>query len=164
MVIPETELQQRVAFLTDGLKRAGIKLTHQRLEIGREIAASGGHPDAETVFNGVRARIPTISLDTVYRTLHTLLDLGLIGTLGFPTERMRFDGNAARHHHFVCTRCGAVRDFTCEAYDHLQVPEGVSAIGAVDTTQVEFRGVCRKCSAGNGPNTMHGTQKGAVHE
>lgn len=164
MVISETEIQQRVTFLADGLKRAGIKLTHQRLEIGREIAASGVHPDAETVFNGVRARIPTISLDTVYRTLHTLLDLGLIGTLGFPLERMRFDGNTARHHHFVCRRCGSVRDFTCEDYDQLQVPAAVSAIGAVDTTQVEFRGVCRNCSIGHDPETLHETKKGAVHE
>lgn len=141
--------EQQVTFLTDGLKNAGIKLTHQRLEICSEIASSHDHPDAETVFRGVRTRVPTISLDTVYRTLHTLLDLGLIGTLGLPSERMRFDGNSTRHHHYVCTQCGAVRDFTCEGFDHLPVPDNVSTLGNVDTIQVEFRGVCRQCSKGN---------------
>jgi len=146
VVIPEAEIQERIAYLTGGLKRAGVKLTHQRLEICAEIAANSAHPDAEAVFKGVRARIATISLDTVYRTLHTLLDLDLIGTLGFPGERMRFDGNTTRHHHFICTRCGVVSDFTCEGYDHLPVPADVSTMGTVQTTQVEIRGLCRNCS------------------
>jgi Fur family transcriptional regulator, peroxide stress response regulator len=145
VAIPKAELQQRTALLTDGLRRAGIRLTSQRLEICSEIAASSTHPDAETVFNGVRARVPTISLDTVYRTLHTLRDLGLIGTLGIPSERMRFDVNSSRHHHFVCTHCGEVRDFHCEGFDHLPVPNDLSAVATVHTTQVEIRGVCRTC-------------------
>ena len=29
---------------------AGIKITHQRLEIYRELAQTGDHPDAESVF------------------------------------------------------------------------------------------------------------------
>lgn len=146
MEIPKSELQQSVEILTTVLKRAGIKLTHQRLEICREIAASSAHPDAETVFNGVRSRVPTISLDTVYRTLHTLLDLGLIGTLGFPRERMRFDGNTAAHHHFVCTLCGEVHDFYSKDLDRLQLPNDVRSFGTVQRTQVEAKGVCLKCS------------------
>jgi len=39
------------------------------MEIFREVAQAGDHPDAEKVFQGVRERMPTVSLDTVYRTL-----------------------------------------------------------------------------------------------
>jgi Fur family peroxide stress response transcriptional regulator len=147
MELGQEEIASRMRSLETGLRRAGVKLTHQRLEICREIAASESHPDAETVFQGVRTRVPTISLDTVYRTLWTLLDLGLIGTLGFPRERMRFDGNIAPHHHFMCVKCGEAYDFTSEEFDRLEVPEEVRALGSVEKTQVEVRGVCAKCGA-----------------
>ena len=106
-----------------------------------------GPPDAETVFQGVRKRIPTVSLDTVYRTLWLLNDLGLIATLGPPRGRARFDANLSRHHHFVCVRCGLTRDFYSGKFDVLRLPASVKAIGEVETTRVEVRGICVKCGA-----------------
>lgn len=139
------ELEQRMLRLEEGLKAAGVKLTHQRLEICREIATADSHPDAETVYTGVRGRVPTISLDTVYRTLWTLRDLGLIDTLGIPHDRMRFDGNPTQHHHFICGRCGEARDFYSDDFDRLAIPEEVAAYGTVEKTRVEIRGICLKC-------------------
>jgi Fur family transcriptional regulator, peroxide stress response regulator len=145
------EVQKRMHLLAEGLRQAGVRLTHQRLEICREIASASNHPDAETVFRGVRQRVPTISLDTVYRTLWTLLDLGLINTLGIPRERMRFDANAAPHHHFVCTECGEARDFYSDDFDQLRVPDDVQSYGVVQKTQVEVRGICMRCSKTTDP-------------
>jgi Fur family peroxide stress response transcriptional regulator len=139
------ELQQRLNRFKETLRRSGIKMTHQRMEVFREVARSGDHPDAETVFKGVRRRIPSVSLDTVYRTLWLLLDLGLITTLGPARDRVRFDGNASSHHHFVCTKCGMARDFCSEEFDQLRVPDTVKALGHVERTQVEFRGLCSRC-------------------
>jgi Fur family peroxide stress response transcriptional regulator len=123
-----------------------VKLTHQRLEICREVAESGDHPDAETVYTGVKERVPTVSLDTVYRTLHLLLDLGLIEMVGASRESMRFDGNTAPHHHFTCAKCGLVHDFVSDEFDRLIVPADVKALGAVRKIQVDVRGICRTCS------------------
>jgi Fur family peroxide stress response transcriptional regulator len=141
-----SDLQWRLHQLKEGLKLSGVKLTHQRLEICREIAKATNHPDAEAVYKGVHERMPTISLDTVYRTLWLLLDLELINTLGTPRESMRFDGNTAPHHHFVCTKCGDARDFYSEDFDHLHVPENVKTYGIVQKTRVEVRGICFQCS------------------
>jgi Fur family transcriptional regulator, peroxide stress response regulator len=121
-------------------------MTHQRIEIFREVAKSGDHPDAETVYKGVRRRIPSVSLDTVYRTLWLLLDLGLITTLGPPRDRARFDGNVSTHHHFVCTKCGVAHDFYSEEFDQLTVPATVKDLGSVERIQVECRGLCSRCS------------------
>ena len=137
--------ENRLEVFRAGLRRAGVKLTAQRLEVFREVAASGEHPDAETIYRRVRERLPMISLDTVYRTLWLLVDLGLITTLGLPHDRTRFEGNVRRHHHFVCTRCGRVNDFYSEAIERLPVPEAVAALGRVESTQVEVRGVCQQC-------------------
>ena len=146
MISTADELQHRLQHFKDGLKRAGVKLTHQRLEVCREIATSTAHPNAETVFIGVRERVPTISLDTVYRTLSLLVELGLIDKLGASQETMRFDGNMTPHHHFVCTRCGAAMDFYHDAYDQLPVPEQVRTLGHVQKVQVEVRGICQRCA------------------
>ena len=58
--------------------------------------------------------MPTVSLDTVYRTLWKLRDLGLVKTLGPNRDAVRFDANLEGHHHYVCVRCGLVRDFDSE--------------------------------------------------
>jgi Fur family transcriptional regulator, peroxide stress response regulator len=137
--------QMTVEDLRAAFKRAGVKLTPQRLEIYREVSASREHPGAERIFEGVRRRLPTISLDTVYRTLWMFIDKGLITTLGLPQGRMRFDANMERHHHFVCTRCGAAHDFYAEAFNALPLPPVVHGFGAVTETHVEVRGLCSRC-------------------
>jgi Fur family transcriptional regulator, peroxide stress response regulator len=127
-------------------KKAGVKLTHQRLEIFREIAESTEHPDAETVFRGVRARIPTVSLDTVYRTLWLLDGLGLITTLGPRRESVRFDPNLEHHHHYVCVQCGLAKDFESADLNVLTIPTSVKKFGSVMATHVEVRGLCAACA------------------
>lgn len=152
MQVPAEHLEVALSRCREALQRAGVKQTHQRLEIFREVAGSSEHPDAETVYRRVRERIPTISLDTVYRTLWLLIDLGLLATLGPPRERMRFDANTSAHHHFICTRCGLARDFYSAAYDRLAVPSEVRALGQVERTHVELRGLCAECAAQAAPS------------
>jgi Fur family peroxide stress response transcriptional regulator len=98
--------KQRLEHLKAVAKEAGVKLTHQRLEIFRELAATEGHPDAECLFRAVQQRVPTVSLDTVYRSLWMLHDLGLVATLGAKRDGIRFDANLDRHHHYVCVGAG----------------------------------------------------------
>lgn len=125
--------------------QAGLKVTPQRLVILEETAKRRDHPDAETVFRAVRRRLPTIALDTVYRTLWTLNELGLVTALGPGTGNMRFDTNRSPHHHFICSRCGAIHDFADDGFDRLRVPASAAAFGRIEMTQVEFRGLCRNC-------------------
>jgi Fur family peroxide stress response transcriptional regulator len=87
-----------------------------------------------------------VSLDTVYRTLWLLIDLGVLTTLGPPRGRVRFDANMRSHHHFVCTHCGLVRDFYNPAFDALRLPAAVKALGRGERTLVEVRGLCVRCA------------------
>lgn len=86
-------------------------------------------------------------MDTVYRTLWWLKDLGLIKTFGPPRERTRFDTNLGHHHHFICTQCGLTHDFHSEKFNKLKLPESVQKIGQAEMMQVEVKGVCRQCAA-----------------
>jgi Fur family peroxide stress response transcriptional regulator len=141
----EREVARRMTRFERVCRDADVRLTPQRLEIFREVARTGDHPDAEMVYQRVRRRMPTLSLDTVYRTLWLLSDHGLVTTLGPSRERTRFDANLVRHHHFVCDRCGSTRDFYSEELDDLQLPPSARALGRIESTLVEVRGVCREC-------------------
>jgi Fur family transcriptional regulator, peroxide stress response regulator len=144
--VEPAEVERRVDRFKARSKAAGLKLTHQRLEVFREVAASLEHPDADTLFQAVSRRVPTVSLDTVYRTLWLLNDLGLIRTLGPRRERVRFDANLEHHHHYVCVRCGLARDFESADLNALRLPEAVRRLGSVAATHVEVRGVCERCA------------------
>lgn len=147
MQLEPPELRQKLERFRTSCRDAGVKVTHQRLEIFREVATSFSHPDAEAVYRGVRERVPTVSLDTVYRTLWLLNDLGLLTTLGQRRESVRFDANLAPHHHYVCESCGLTRDFESPELDALRVPTGVQGFGSVSATRVEVRGLCASCAA-----------------
>ena len=151
MKINKLEIEKRMERFQDVCRNSGMKLTHQRMEIFREVAQTEDHPDVLKVYQGVRKRMPIMSLDTVYRTLWMLKDLGLITTRGASQERTRFDANLDRHHHFVCVRCGLMRDFYSDKFDELNLPESVNSFGSVVTTQVEVKGVCLKCAGQKKP-------------
>jgi Fur family peroxide stress response transcriptional regulator len=145
MKVETQELKSRMHRFEEAFKQAGLKRTHQRMEIFREVAGSGDHPDVEKIYRTVRRRIPTVSLDTVYRTLWLFLDLGLITTLGPTRERTRFDANVKSHHHFICSRCGLTSDFYDDGFDRLKVPEEARKLGSAEKIHVEVSGICMRC-------------------
>lgn len=151
--INNRKVKERMASFETVCHEAGIKLTHQRIEIFREVAQTGDHPDAEAVFARVRKRLPTVSLDTVYRTLWLLSDLELITVMGARRERTRFDANLERHHHFVCEQCGFTRDFTSSELDRINLPDTLKELGILKNTHVEVRGICHSCAEGKNKKT-----------
>ncbi|MBE7466055.1 MAG: transcriptional repressor [Planctomycetes bacterium] len=139
------ELAARLERFDEACRQAGLKLTHQRTEVFRAVASADGHPDTDEIYRRVRRRLPAISLDTIYRTLWTLKDLGLIATLGTPSERVRFDANSVPHHHFECTICGATHDLCDPELDGLTRRKSVRALGKAASCHVELRGTCAAC-------------------
>ena len=89
--------------------------------------------------------MPTISFDTVYRTLSFLEEHDLISRVHSTGERIRFDGNEAVHHHFICTNCGRIIDFESDAIDKMEIPEGAVKLGTVASRQLQVYGICRDC-------------------
>lgn len=143
----EESCAARLATLKALCRQSGFKVTPQRLEVFRQVVLTEEHPDAETVCARVRERMPTVSLDTVYRTLKFLEEMGLVQRLSKLHGSARFDANLRPHHHFVCTRCGKVWDFYSEALDPLRGPTEVGELGSVASFHAELHGVCTACQA-----------------
>jgi Fur family peroxide stress response transcriptional regulator len=139
------ELRRMMDRFKKEIRRAGVRLTHQRIEIFNEVARTGDHPDIETIYKNVRRKMPTVSLDTIYRTLGLFVKLGLVMRVRPLQARVRFDANTDVHYHFACTRCGAMLDFKEQDFDALKVPEAAAALGRVESRRIEFWGICAAC-------------------
>ena len=91
--------------------------------------------------------MPTISLKTVYQTVHDLEAMGELAVLDVGTGSVRVDPNVEHaHHHLICTRCGRVRDVLIEV-GGLRVPARERQGFTLEEVEVHFRGVCAECAA-----------------
>jgi len=141
--------------LTLLFREHGRKVTAQRQCIFRVLEGDASHPTAEAVYAAARREMETISLKTVYQTLHELAALGEIAALDLGTGRTRFDPNVEGvHHHLVCRRCGKVRDLHAD-YSTVVVPEGADEGFSVGEAEVVFRGVCATCRRSGAGRTAH---------
>jgi Fur family peroxide stress response transcriptional regulator len=98
--------------LRKALEQGGLRCTPQRLAVYDELAAALHHPTAEEVFHAVRAKIPKISLATVYKALEALVAIGAAArlTASDGTGSARYDARSDDHYHFRCLRTGMVHD------------------------------------------------------
>ncbi len=126
-------------------EQQGIRLTHQRLEIFKEISRAKDHPSAELLYERLKKTMPTISLDTIYRTLATFERLGLIKKVHVLYDQARFDPDTDHHHHFICVRCKKIIDFRWPEFDAMVLPEGTKSFGKILEQQAELRGLCQEC-------------------
>lgn len=150
MPLSTKTIEERMASFINASQVQGIKATHQRIEIYREVASSDAHPDVNTIYQRVKKRIPTIALDTVYRNLKFLADHGLLTIMGLSQEHLRVDANLEPHHHFVCLTCGVIRDFSSASLNKVNVPQEAKHFGKPIAIQVEVKGICSQCQEGIG--------------
>ena len=133
--------------LTDLFRERGLRVTPQRQAIFRLLHGNDSHPTVESIYESAREGMPTISLKTVYQTVHDLEAMGEVELLDIGTGSIRVDPNVEHaHQHLVCTRCGTVRDVLLDIAD-LRVPSRYRRRFTVEAVEVVFRGVCEDCLA-----------------
>jgi Fe2+ or Zn2+ uptake regulation protein len=132
--------------LTHLFRERGLRVTPQRQMILGLLQANDSHPTVESLYERARSEMPTMSLKTVYQTVHDLEALGEVDVLDLGTGSLRVDPNVEDdHHHLVCSSCGRVRDLPIE-FDGLRVPGRYRRDFTVDAVQVIFRGRCDDCA------------------
>jgi Fur family peroxide stress response transcriptional regulator len=140
-------MEARTDSMLRELRRAGLKLTPQRIAIVSELAGDLSHPTAQELFERLQKAFPTMSFATVYNTLDALAALGLVGSIRLGTA-VRFDPNTSAHHHAVCDRCGAVVDLpAAEPSPSIAVKKHIEMTAGfvVRTEQRTYRGLCGRC-------------------
>jgi len=131
----------------DILRQAGLRSTPQRVAIVREVF-SRSHPTVGEIYDSVRRQFPTIGLATVYNTLRTLTERGLVSELPF-SSATRFDANMTPHANLVCRGCGRIEDveFVPEHLDTMLQHLAQAAGFASDGQRFDVYGLCRTCAS-----------------
>ena len=129
------------------LRQAGLRLTPQRLAIARAVLQAR-HPTVGEVFTTVQHQFPTIAVTTVYATLSTMTEKGLVRALPY-SPAVRYDANLRLHANLVCTECGGITDLEECADIVMQLQERADrALGfRLDQERVDLYGVCLECQA-----------------
>lgn len=100
------------------LKDKGLKITPQRLEILHAVIRLN-HPSSDEVLEYVRRNHPHIASGTVYKTLETFVQHGIIHKVKTETGILRYDGVQSRHHHLFSSRDHRLEDYYNEELNAL---------------------------------------------
>lgn len=138
-----TQLNDKTAKLTDALRKAGVRVTRQRIALLSVLRDAADHPDAEELHKRVKRIEPAVALATVYRTLAVLEGEGVVHRHSFEGGGARFEAATARHHdHIVDLDSGEVIEFSSEKIERLQ--NEIAAELGYDVVHHRLELYCRK--------------------
>ena len=145
-VLSADQMRKKMASFQELCRRKGLRLTPQRLAIYQSLLESRDHPSADVLYRRLHNDHPTMSLDTVNRTLLTLSDIGAALVVEGTGEPKRFDANLDAHQHFRCVKCKTIIDFHHEPFDNVPIPKYLTQGFQVLRQTVYFEGICGNCS------------------
>ena len=144
MTDPDVRFNQLIA----ALKERDFRLTPQRVELVRLIAASEGHPSAAQLYERIKVQFTTMSQATVYKTLALLKEMNQVLEIDLRDDS-RYDGIRPQPHpHLICMKCNKIVDgevsLDQEAIRKLEQVSGYTIL----RPQITLYGLCPDCKAG----------------
>lgn len=132
------------------LREQNYRLTPQRMELVRLIAASEDHPSVSRLYEQIKVQFPTMSLATVYKTLNLLKELGEVLEIHLHDDS-HYDGNRPYPHpHVICTKCQKIMDGESDISVRNLVHEIEHISGfRIERHQLDFYGLCPDCRKEN---------------
>ena len=129
------------------LREHNLPVTAQRLAIADVLLTSEKHLSAEEVALAVTAGGRKVGTATVYRTIDTLLESGLLVERDFGEGFRRFEParDIPHHEHLVCTQCGKVEEFRDERLERMTTIVAEARGFARQRHRLVIHGVCREC-------------------
>ena len=107
--------------ISERCKSVGIRMTGQRQLIIKVLENSKDHPDVETLFERANKIDNKVSIATVYRTVRTLQNAGILEKLEFNDGRSRFEDAVRNHHdHLIDLDTGKVIEFFDQEIEQIQ--------------------------------------------
>lgn len=126
-------------------REKNLKLTPQRYAIYKYLLSTKSHPSAEMIYDNIIMDYPTMSLATVYKTVKTLSQIGLVQELNVGEDNFRFDANVNKHPHIVCLSCGRVDDIENVDFSFLNKEAEKLSDYKIKNHQLYFYGFCPEC-------------------
>jgi Fur family transcriptional regulator, stress-responsive regulator len=152
----KARVEEKLGELERRSSAARQPVTVQRRAALKALIRRDDHPTADALYADVVAELPGVSKATVYRALDNLVELGLARRVHHEGSVARYDGNAERHHHLICARCGSISDVAWEVLDAIPIPRIPRDAFEVHDFFVNFQGLCRDCAEKSEPRSPSG--------
>ncbi len=121
------------------LRRSGLRPTRQRVALGWLLFAKGDrHITAEKLYEEATNARVTISLATVYNTLHQFTEVGLLREIAVDGSKTYFDTNLSNHHHFLIEETNALLDIPGSHIEVTALPDAPTGM-EIDRVDVIIR-------------------------
>ncbi|XHH10377.1 MAG: Fur family transcriptional regulator [Candidatus Bathyarchaeia archaeon] len=133
------------AVIIQALRNKGYKATPQRIAVCKTTLTSKEHPNVEKIYHQVKKVYPTVSLATVYKTLHILKENQLIQEIFTPKGETRFDPNPTPHINLVCSKCGHIQDVDSEQLKEIVKTVTLKANFVPVRQRIDVYGLCENC-------------------
>jgi Fur family peroxide stress response transcriptional regulator len=101
------------------LVKHNLKVTPQRLTILEAIMQFNNHPTADMIIDKIKVLYPHIAVGTVYKTLDTFAQKGLITKVKTERDVMRYDPIVEPHHHLYDSETDQIEDYVDHDLDTL---------------------------------------------
>jgi Fur family transcriptional regulator, peroxide stress response regulator len=93
------------------LKNNNLKVTPQRIAVLEALTSLKDHPTADKIKEYVVKNHPNIAVGTIYKTLETFVEKGLVKKVKTDVDVMRYDSILDKHHHLYCDNTERIEDF-----------------------------------------------------
>jgi Fur family ferric uptake transcriptional regulator len=141
----------RVDEILDALRVAGGRVTTGRRAIVNALYDAGDHHvTAEDVARAVQAEHPDVHLSTVYRTLESLEEIGIVTRVVLGAGPVVYHLADHVHHHLRCEQCGTVIEVPGEVLDPLARRLAADYGFALTEAHLVLTGSCAACRSGGG--------------
>lgn len=134
----------------DLLRSHGLRRMASRIAVLAVLEPVHGHLSVAEIDHRLRDRLPTEEqppdLATIYRTVTTLVDQGVLHALTLESGVTTYGLAADPHHHAVCTRCGSIIEVPAQRLSSaLQHAMAGSAFTLSERAGLTLHGLCPQC-------------------
>lgn len=126
------------------LRKANLRATVQRMVI-LEMIKDAGHVDVDHIYKRLKEKVPSISLATVYKNLHSLKNADLIKEVMIEGRKSVYEFKDTDHIHVVCVKCGKIEDMH-EGIDSLNLAATKNFDRPVYGLKVTLESICSDCA------------------
>jgi Fur family ferric uptake transcriptional regulator len=143
--IDENLVKEKELAFAEFIQRKGLKTTRQRNTIISTFFRLRGHISVEELLNEVKKANPRIGYATVYRTLHLLVESGLVEERRFGDGLARYEGHSdvEHHDHMICLECGEIFEFYNPRLEALQEKLAEENEFQIYRHRLELYGACK---------------------
>ncbi|MEY8017160.1 Fur family transcriptional regulator [Mycobacterium servetii] len=138
------------------LRARGLRRMASRIQVLAVLEPVDGHLPVADIHKRVRECLPpgtqAPDVATIYRTVTTLVDQGVLHALTLDSGVTTYGLATAPHHHAVCTQCGSIIEVPARQLSSaLEQAMAGSSFALSERAGLTLRGLCPRCQAAAEP-------------